>query len=384
MSIQIKKYTSKKTGKTVIKYYAVVFDPKTEKRVWGTGFAREKDAKKDEARLIEELDNGIKISKKNILYFNEVAESWLEATKKIYANSTYQGYFWYYNKYIKDVFGDKKIDKISEIHIQKFINIMNEQYSPATVNKMINILSNIFKFAVKPLNQIPYNPCRDISRSRVPDPKHTTWTEKQINYFLNLDAVKEHEYYDLFLLSFYTPIGPSEICGLAENDLQKDGFLSLKRGYDRYGSLSDMKTQRRHRSMYIPKFIFQRLKNRIKLNKIIRLRRTDENDFLFIRADGTPINPNYYSKAFNKILEAHNKKIALDTKGKDSLYLPKIRLYDARHSFATNASLDGESIKVIADAMGNDPKTVLKNYAHVTKNIHASALERYSNRIKSS
>ncbi len=113
MSIQTKSYTSKKTGKTTTTYHAVVFSTRENKRVWGKGFKTEKEAKRDELRLIEEIESQKHVYVK--MSFGEVAKQWLESSKKEFANSTLKGYEWYLNKHILPVFGDIAVAKIQPI-----------------------------------------------------------------------------------------------------------------------------------------------------------------------------------------------------------------------------------------------------------------------------
>lgn len=89
MSIQTREYTSRKTGKTLTKYYAVVFDTKQKKAIWSKQSYRiEREAKREEARMLHELEDNIRLSGKVI--FKEVAKSWTDSSAENYANSTFQ------------------------------------------------------------------------------------------------------------------------------------------------------------------------------------------------------------------------------------------------------------------------------------------------------
>ncbi|MBO5192898.1 MAG: hypothetical protein J6C22_18200, partial [Bacteroides sp.] len=57
MSIQKKKYTSKKTGTSTTKYYAVVFNPHLNKPQWSSAFSTMKEAKMQEAIMVQEIAN---------------------------------------------------------------------------------------------------------------------------------------------------------------------------------------------------------------------------------------------------------------------------------------------------------------------------------------
>ena len=53
------------------------------------------------------------------------------------------------------MFENAQIDHIQSIQIQELVNTMSKKYAPETVNKCINILSDIFQFAIQPLKAVP-------------------------------------------------------------------------------------------------------------------------------------------------------------------------------------------------------------------------------------
>lgn len=391
MSIQTKKYKSKKTGKESVRYYAVVFDKETDKLIWSAGFKTQREAKREENRLLEELEQGTHVDSKKL--FSAIADEWKEAKRSTYANSTFKGYEWYLEKYLNPVFGDKKMSEIKPIHVQKFITAMNERYSAETVNKCLNLLSVICKFAVDMRLGIKENPCQNISRSKVSNTKHTTWSEDEIVYFLSLPNVRQSKYYDMLILSFTLGIRPSEICGISETDVMQNGILCLNRGYDRYGYTSDLKTESSHRSLELTELLLKLVNKRFTYKKKIRLMnqtdsRFQSNDFLFTNEYGAPMNPNNYSKAFKKLLRTHNRQMEqleeeLGTLPPNHHKLPDIRLYDARHSFATNNILyNRASIKVISEIMGHsNVKTTLHNYAQVVQSMSKKTISDYSDKL---
>jgi integrase len=306
---------------------------------------------------------------------------------------------------LSSVFDDVIVSKITPTHVQRFKNALSEKYKPATVNKTMDLLSMMMDFAIKPLCVLKYNPCNDIKRDKVESPTHITWDEKTISYFFTLQSVKESEYYEMFILSFTTALRPGEVCGISVNSLQEDNLLSLSRGYNKYGNVTDMKTRRSHRPLSLDPFVYQCLVNRLEKKKVqkelfnnkikeaikkgepLGQLRYNENDFLFTYENGIPITPNNYSRAFRNIIRKHNNELKNieEKKGKipkGTYYLPVIRLYDGRHSFATNNILNGEAnTKIISEIMGSNVETIMRNYVHVGETMHQAALSKYSNKI---
>lgn len=88
MSIQAKSYNTKKSGR-ITKYFASVWDAKQKKSHTDPLRISRKEAVKDEAELIQKLEEGIKIETKNKkMSLGQAADSWLDATEGYYANST--------------------------------------------------------------------------------------------------------------------------------------------------------------------------------------------------------------------------------------------------------------------------------------------------------
>ena len=104
--------------------------------------------------------------------------------------------------------------------------------------------------------------------------------------------------------------------------------------------------------------------------------------------DGGIINPNIYSRNFRKLINQHNSilKTSNEENGgspEGEMLLNQIRLYDCRHSFATNILMSGDvPIKVVSEIMGHSSvNTTLNNYAHVTESMHRDAITSYTRKL---
>lgn len=390
MSIQSKTYTSKKTGKTYKKYFAIVYDPVTQKHIWSPGFSKERDAKAYEPKLAAKVFKHESPTTK--MSFEQMATEWKEEAALTLANSTYQGYVWYLDHYIMPVFKEIRADKITAAHVQKFKTAMAQKYAAETVNKTLNIMSDIFQFGVSPLQAIGANPCDGIKRIHVKPGVTNVWDADQIRYFLFLPETQNSPYYDMLLLSLLCGMRPSEVCGLSDSDLVNCS-LTLHRSLDRYGTLSYfMKNHSSIRRIELPDWVYDRLCSRRDQNKITREEfgtDTIDNDFLFLGwKSGQKVLPSTYSKAFHRLLKQHNERMKkLEEKnGKLPVcdrYLPPMRLYDCRHSMATNMLIDGTiPVKVISEIMGHSSTKMVQNrYAHLKPTMHKQAIMDYSSEI---
>lgn len=375
MSIQKRIYT-KKDGKKSTWYYANVWNPKEQKSVYGKMRTKRKDAVQDEAQIIKDLAAGKRATRKK-QDFGRIADLWLESARHHLRASTFTTYESYYNRYIKDTFQASQVDRISTIKIQGYINAMSEKYSPETVNKCINILSDIFRFSIDTLKLLApgENPMTGIKRLKVPYKKKTTWTDEQVALFLNSSTIKGNHYYAMFCVSLLLGMRPGEVCGLAEDDfIEEQHIITLNRAMDKSGNITDTKTAGSVRALYLPETLYQIIKDTADNKKRLKAYHPDyQHDFLFTSVKGRPVNPNRYSAQFRKAVQAYNEQ--------EPVKLPPIPLYNCRHTFATNNYERGESDKVLSDIMGNSPKTFLQSYAHIRRRQSVKAVADYEQKI---
>lgn len=402
MSIQFKDYTSKKIGITTRKFYAAVWDASQEKLVTGPyrniegpklpeldriPKAIEKQLCLDEATIIEAIAFGSVQKRKARQTINSIASLWLEASKPpVYADATWRIYKEFYDRYIADVFGDRPVNKVSAVHVQRYVNLIKEKYSPETVNKCITILTNIFSFAINPLKEITANPVAGIKRMKVPKRKREVWNDEIIQYFLNLPRVKNSPYYPMLCISLILGSRPGEIYGLKDNALRDSPFsLVFDEGLNKYGQDTTLKTDGSHREIPIPEALYQAIRRHVLWKQLQRLHNRDfaQNHYLFVGRNGNPIKPDQYSRAFRKLVQGHNKQMdeyeAIHGKlSENQRRLPELDLYGCRHSFATTALADGYDPALISSIMGNSVKTLLTFYAHPNSEQQISLITNFA------
>jgi integrase len=85
-----------------------------------------------------------------------------------------------------------------------------------------------------------------------------------------------------------------------------------------------------------------------------------DGGLVFCRPDGAPLHPERFSRTFDR-------EIARTT-------LPRIRLHDLRHTWATLALSAGVHPKVVQERLGHSASGItLDVYSHVTHGMHADA-----------
>ena len=107
------------------------------------------------------------------------------------------------------------------------------------------------------------------------------------------------------------------------------------------------KTKRSHRVIDIPfslTLLLRRLQEQQEANVEWAGRCLSEDDFVFLRADGTLPDPRYVSKVFRRIVEQAG--------------LTPIRFHDLRHTCATLLRKHGRSIEEISQVLGHASEVV--------------------------
>jgi integrase len=88
----------------------------------------------------------------------------------------------------------------------------------------------------------------------------------------------------------------------------------------------------------------------------------ERTGLVFTREDGTSYHPDSFSKLFRTLA--------------DEAGLPRIRLHDLRHGFASMALRAGVHPKVVSDRLGHSEVGITLNiYSHVTPEVDRAASE---------
>ncbi|MDF2510428.1 MAG: integrase family protein [Herbinix sp.] len=359
------------------KWYAAVYlgiKDGEQEYDWSDGFDKKEDAQLIELEMkANVIKSNHKVYDKEL--FSSISDKWLKMRKITVAKTTFRTNSNYYRIYIKDYFKGKLTKDIDSQDIFDFM--MQIGKSAATVNKAMNILKQIFDFAIS-LHQIRTNPCIGIKKPTVKKKKKKTWNEKSINLFLSLRETKSCESYTAYLIMFTTGMRPGEVCGLRWCDWIDDYFIPTL-GVDDHGEYTDLKNDKAHDPVFIDhrvmsqlnklhaaqKALYRDINSHLPLDQQIL---PEESFINCILPDMRPMSPPYLRKRFYRIME-NNK-------------LNKIRLYDSRHSFGTNMMRNKVNPKQVAEMMRHTSvKTTLDNYSHVDEEMYKNTSRTYNDKI---
>lgn len=358
-------------------------------RVKKTGFRTQKEA---EAYLNEYANNvnkgNIKIEARNI-NFGEFIEQWFNDHKsKALSINTLTNYRSRIYTHIIPRLGRYKLTEIDTLIMQSFYNsLIEEGLKPSSVKKIIEILNNCFKYAIK-MRLITINPT-DIEKLPLDKPKIEYWTKEQLDFFLN--SIKNTSLFTPILIDSLTGLRIAELCGLRWKDINfenKSIEVNSQIIFDRLNNVlvptEVLKTDKSHRTIKIPNILVEHLK------AIKEDVRPQENNFIITNRYGLIYNPRNLSMNFTREVSKYKKSLDILKKElgytpKDYMQLPQITFHGLRHTHATLLILNGENVKVVSERLGHkDISTTLNTYTHVMEDMKentASLLDKMFNNL---
>lgn len=339
------------------------------------------------------------------LSFEEYAEKWLKYMEDNLAYSTYEGYVQLINDKMIPYFKSYKVSKIRTPLIEEFYKTLIDEYAYATIKKCSNILSGMFRTAIR-WQMIDTNPCTNaiIPKKNKKESEIKYFTPKQSLMFLkSLDITYEISYkghfrtddtgkkyyvddyteshkvatqYKVFYyISLFCGLRKGETLALHWSDIdfnKKELSITKAISKSKDGvAYKDPKNTSSVRIVPMPEQIIPLLKQyRAEYNRL-RLSLADAwkgDGNLFIQADGKLMGRSTTYQYFVRHLKRYNEWVLnnLEEAKKQGLEeLPIIPLHGLRHSCATLLNSLGVNIIDIANILGHSQTSTTMNiYAH--------------------
>jgi integrase len=191
------------------------------------------------------------------------------------------------------------------------------------------------------------------------------WTPGQLRAFLL--HVREDRHYAAWLLAATTGMRRGELLGLRWIDVDLDaGRVAIRRPrvvVDHAVYTSEPKTARSRRSIALDSATVAALREhqaRQAAERVVIGPGYQDSGLVFTRPDGSPIHPHLFSDWFKQ----HVRRAGL----------PKIRLHDVRHSYASAALAAGIAAKVVSERLGHATiATTMDTYSHVLPGLDERA-----------
>lgn len=344
---------------------------------WISGFTSKREAESSVSRIVTEIVDG-HYSPPSDQTMAEFISEWSHDKKGIVKPSTWEGYQSKVQHHILPYIGHVKIKDLRAQQIQHMLSEIREQgrcdnrdirVSEQTLLHIYRILHDILQRAVR-WGIIQSNPCMMVDKPRPKSVDTDIWVREQVQEFFRY--TRGDSMYPVFFLLFSTGMRIGEVLALRWCDVDfetrainvRNNISYIKGGY----LFQSPKTKASKRTLPIPEQLIRVLMNvQREQAKYKRLYGADyeDHDLVCCTLKGTP----HYSSNVKRKWDA----IVLRTG------LPRIRIHDARHTFASMMIYQGIDVKTLQTMMGHsEVSTTLKLYAKVLPYATKDAMAKFS------
>lgn len=348
------------------------------KRVWHKAGKSLKEAQKLRTELLHKQNTKLysysgKITFKQFLY-----DSWLpdyvEVELKI---STIEGYKSIIKNHIAPGLGDIKLDKLSPGQIQGYMADRKRTggLSSRTILQHYRIIHQSLGHAVQ-WELLATNPA-----DRIKPPSFRSERFKPVLPPLNkvigiLETLKGTYLYVPAMIAFCCGMRRGEILALKWSNVNIDerAFIVNESIFpSEHGLVSQLpKSESSIRVVAFPQSLVPVLNEQKDCQESNRLKFGEyylENDLICCREDGSPTNPDSFSKRFGEFIKKHS--------------LPHIRFHDFRHLNVTGLIAAGTDIGTVQKQAGHNSLGTTLDYNHPSFQLQKKAVEDFDSLLKS-
>ena len=240
--------------------------------------------------------------------------------------------------------------------------------SPRTVQYQHRILSESLSHAVR-MGLLVRNVAELIDPPRPKRRGMTTMVAEDVPRFLK--ASRETPFHEVYCTALFTGMRLGELLGLRWRDVDPElaTLYVVQALYKRGGvcKIVEPKTSHSRRSIALSPVLTTLLRQhraKQEAEKILLGTPLMENDLVFARPDGSPLDPSTVSKTFTRVLIKAG--------------LSHIRFHDLRHTHATLMLKAGVHPKIVQERLGHGSIAVtLDTYSHVVSGLQEVAAHRF-------
>lgn len=335
--------------------------------------ANKREAEKALRALLQQHEEGT-LAKPDRTTLNAYLDRWLEvAAKPRLRASTFENYACILKARVRPVLGGRELGKLTALDVQELYADLGKRMGPRSIRYTHAVLHSALKQAVK-WKLIRVNPADNADLPRQVHAEQASLTPDQAERLFA--TVAEPWAKPIILLALTGALRPSEYLALKWTDL-RDGSVSVQRtiewtrnpagkGKPAVWRFEDVKKRKSRRTVMLPMTAVEAIRAHRKRQMEEQLKAGQswqDHGLMFCNEVGLPIHRRRVDRAFKAMLAAAG--------------VPKVRLYDLRHTGATLALAGGVPTKVVSERLGHaDEGFTLSTYAHVLPGQQAEAAER--------
>jgi integrase len=347
-------------------------DPLTGRRRFASmgGFSTEREAARAmrTAMAAHEKGRHVRASSRTVQQF---LDEWHAAVQPGLRATTWVNYRDYLDAYVIPIIGNTRLRDLTPVRLNLLYSHLLTKgrvrseggLAPKTVQNVHRLLHRALRDAVK-WDYLARNVAEDAEPPRVRRRKPQVWTPDQLRAFVH--HVREDRFYALWLLVVTTGLRRGELAGLTRRDIDlASGRVSpttTRVVVDGHAAESDPKTTSGERTLALDPVTRAALETYIATWAEERRLLGQAHELLFVWPDGKALHPDTITALFHRHVAAAG--------------LPRIRLHDVRHSYATAALKAGVPAKVVSERLGHATAAfTLQVYSHVIPGMdeHAAA-----------
>jgi len=356
-------------------------DPETGKlrRVSISGRTRQEVATKL-AEIMTQKEKGLLVepSRMTVAQWLDV---WLENYKRpVLRPRTFDSYQMMLRAHIKPAIGEIQLQDLRPDHLQALYNGMMRRVSNRTTRYAHMIIRQALQQALR--NNLVVRNVADIANPpREKKPEIKPLTPDQLNRFLG--AIKDDRLQPAYWLMLQTGLRRGELLALTWDDIDwENSLLHVRKSLLRINTpegpektaiiITEPKTPASKRTVPLAQEtldLLRKWKSRQAQEKLLLGAAYQDQGLVFCREDGVPLDPDGLTRHFQRTLRRAG--------------LPKARLHDLRHTFATRLLELGENPKTVQTILGHSRiQTTLDTYSHVSLELERRAVERLAKALK--
>ena len=380
-------------GRTAKSNRGIFFDPKTgtygfvtdgpsingkRKQIKRRGFQSVTAAKKALERVRIQVEDRLFVPNIRQTVGEFLMEEWLPQERDQLQPSTWESYERQLRLHVVPNIGGIRLRDLDGGHLNRLYGQLVREgrkdgkpggLKPRTVRYIHTIIHGALKDAVR-WNRVLGNAADKADpppAKAAKAPEMKTWRAGELAQFL--EAMKADRYHTPFLFIATTGTRRGEALGLRESDLDLEaGTASIRQALGYVGDKAVIspttKTGKAHKIELDRRTIaaLKAWKSRKAAERLALGAGYEDSGLVFCRRDGRPFNPKLFSREFDRRVARFG--------------LPRIRLHDLRHTWATLALEAGVPVKVVAERLGHATTAITSDvYSHVTPPMQAGAAE---------
>lgn len=333
-----------------------------------------RDAQKALNAALQLVASGVSTKRRRITLW-EMVDAWLrkrEAAEAVRRRTLVDYRALLGNHVAKNAIGSIVLSDLTRDHVVRWLLDLRgpeekRRLSPRSIRVLYALVNRALREAVDD-DLLVKNPASGVQLPRAERQEMTALTPEQAKLFLA--AARGDSNYALWALLVVTGLRPSEALALRWSDLGA-GTVTVQRSVvwvGRQPIFGKTKTAGSRRNVPLDETLIAALaQHRVNQETSLRMCPIDPEmrGLAFCTTNGTPLDAKNLRRSFRALLERAN--------------LPRIRIYDLRHTTATLLLGAGENPKIVAERLGHSSvRQTLDTYSHVAPTMQASATAKLS------